>query len=216
MAQLLADRRDVDFVLHEQLNVDQLSKFETYAEFNKKTVDLIISEARNLAVKEMLPTQIDGDREGTRFENTQFTALYEDFQSYIWVGTFDHGVFRIDPATLAYRQFTVSDGLCDNNVISISARNQQILFSTFGGGISSCRLGFEDIRFENLTQQHPEIANYVYSTLVDSRERIWIAQDADRLNYLLNDSIGSYGSEDDLNIIESEKPDGGRKKKTMI
>jgi len=43
MAQLVADRRDVNFVLHEQLNVADLSKHETYAEFNKKTIDLIIS-----------------------------------------------------------------------------------------------------------------------------------------------------------------------------
>ena len=36
MAQQIADRRDIDFVLHEQLNVDQFSQSERYAEFNKK------------------------------------------------------------------------------------------------------------------------------------------------------------------------------------
>jgi len=74
MAQIIADRKDVDFVLHEQLNVADLSKHEKYAEFNKKTIDLIISEARNLAVKELLPTQIDGDREGARFEGGSVTV----------------------------------------------------------------------------------------------------------------------------------------------
>ncbi|NIV99064.1 hypothetical protein GWN26_07890, partial [Candidatus Saccharibacteria bacterium] len=49
MAQFIADRKDVEFVLHEQLKVADLSKHEKYAEFNKKTIDLIISEARNLA-----------------------------------------------------------------------------------------------------------------------------------------------------------------------
>ncbi len=44
MAQLISDRRDVDFVLHEQIG---LIKHERYAEFDKKTVDLIVSEARN-------------------------------------------------------------------------------------------------------------------------------------------------------------------------
>ena len=53
MAQQIADRRDIDFVLHEQLNVEQFSQSEQYEEFNKKTVDLIVSEARNLAVKEV-------------------------------------------------------------------------------------------------------------------------------------------------------------------
>ena len=68
MAQEIADRRDVDFVLHEQLHVEELSKHEIFAEFNKKTIDLIVSEARNLAIKEILPTQIDSDREGTHFQ----------------------------------------------------------------------------------------------------------------------------------------------------
>ena len=53
MAQQIADRRDVDFVLHEQLHVEELSKHDIFAEFNKKTIDLIISEARNLAIKEI-------------------------------------------------------------------------------------------------------------------------------------------------------------------
>jgi hypothetical protein len=69
MAQLIADRRDIDFVLHEQLKVDELARHERFAEFNRKAVDLIVSEARNLAIKEILPTRQDGDRQGTRFES---------------------------------------------------------------------------------------------------------------------------------------------------
>ena len=68
MAQLIADRRDIDFVLHEQLEVENLTKAENFSEFGKKTIDLIISEARNLAVKEMLPLQKPSD-EGCTFNN---------------------------------------------------------------------------------------------------------------------------------------------------
>lgn len=74
MAQILADRRDVDFVLHEQLKVDTLARHERFSEFNRKAVDLIVSEARNLAVKEILPTQSDGDRLGVHFENGKVTV----------------------------------------------------------------------------------------------------------------------------------------------
>ncbi|MBI9077615.1 MAG: acyl-CoA dehydrogenase [Desulfatibacillum sp.] len=70
MAQLIADRRDVDFVLFEQMNAEELSKTEKFAEFNKKTIELIISEARNLAIKEILPTNADGDK-GCVFENNK-------------------------------------------------------------------------------------------------------------------------------------------------
>ncbi len=66
MAQLIADRRDVDFVLHEQIG---LVEHEIFEEFNKKTVDLIVSEARNLAIKEILPTFKDGDEQGCVLED---------------------------------------------------------------------------------------------------------------------------------------------------
>jgi alkylation response protein AidB-like acyl-CoA dehydrogenase len=82
MAQLLADRRDVDFVLHEQLEIDRISEHETFAEFNRKTIDLIVSEARNLAIKEILPTRGIGDREGTRFENGRVTVPKEFHRAY--------------------------------------------------------------------------------------------------------------------------------------
>lgn len=90
MAQLVADRRDVDFVLHEQMQVERLNKHELFAEFNKKTIDLIISEARNLAIKELLPAQKSGDEEGCRFEDGKVTApesfkkIYELFKEGEW------------------------------------------------------------------------------------------------------------------------------------
>ena len=76
MAQLIADRRDVDFVIHEQLGMVEHKLFE---EFNKKTIDLIISEARNLAIKEILPTFKDGDEIGCKLENGKVTVP-ESFQ----------------------------------------------------------------------------------------------------------------------------------------
>ncbi len=74
MAQVIADRRDVDFVLHEQFEVGKLSKHPKFAEFTKKTVDLIINEARNLAVKEILPTRKPSDEEGCKFESGKVTV----------------------------------------------------------------------------------------------------------------------------------------------
>ena len=71
MVQVIADRRDIDFVLYEQLMVDELTKLDKYKVFNKKTFDMIITEARNFAVKELLPANTEGDREGLRFEDGQ-------------------------------------------------------------------------------------------------------------------------------------------------
>jgi alkylation response protein AidB-like acyl-CoA dehydrogenase len=73
VAQILADRRDIDFVLYEQMKVEELGRHERFSEFNRKAIDLVVSEARNLAMKEILPTQKDGDRIGAQFENGKVT-----------------------------------------------------------------------------------------------------------------------------------------------
>ncbi|MGB7920364.1 MAG: acyl-CoA dehydrogenase, partial [Desulfobacterales bacterium] len=91
MAQQIADRRDVDFLLHEVLRVEEMSAHEKFEEFNKKTIDLIISEARNLALKEILPTQVIGDRQGVHFANgvvtvpEEFKKVYETYREGEWV-----------------------------------------------------------------------------------------------------------------------------------
>ncbi len=97
MAQYIADRKDVDFVLHEQMQVEKLSQHETFAEFNKKTVDMIVSEARNLAIKEILPTQILGDREGCKFNGGKVTVPESFHRAYELLKEGEWGAMTEDP-----------------------------------------------------------------------------------------------------------------------
>ncbi len=69
MAQQIADRRDIDFVIWEQMKGEELIQYDLYKEFNRKTCDMIITEARKIAINEMLPTLQEGDHVGVRFEN---------------------------------------------------------------------------------------------------------------------------------------------------
>ncbi|MBW2408547.1 MAG: acyl-CoA dehydrogenase N-terminal domain-containing protein, partial [Deltaproteobacteria bacterium] len=69
MAQQLVDRRDQEFVIWEQIDCAEILNHEKYNEFNPKACSLIISEARALAIKELLPLLAEGDREGVRYEN---------------------------------------------------------------------------------------------------------------------------------------------------
>ncbi|WP_373499782.1 acyl-CoA dehydrogenase [Desulfococcus sp.] len=95
MAQVVADRRDVDFVLHEQLRVEELSGHPLFAEFTRKTVDLIVSEARSLAVKEMMPALKSGDEEGCTFDGGRVTVpesfhrIYDLFREGGWIAMCD-------------------------------------------------------------------------------------------------------------------------------
>ena len=91
MTQLIADRRDIDFVLYEQIGIDQLSAFEPFTEFTKKTIDMIITEARNLGIKELLPANKEGDIEGCTFDNGtvkvpgSFHRAYELLREGEWI-----------------------------------------------------------------------------------------------------------------------------------
>jgi len=95
MAQVIAERRDVDFVLHEQLKVETLSQYEQFSDFNKKTVDMVVSEARNLAIKELLPLLKEGDEEGCTFNNgvvkvpKGFHKAYGPFREGGWIAMSD-------------------------------------------------------------------------------------------------------------------------------
>ena len=69
MPQQVADRRDQDFVIWEQMNCEEILKHENYREFNRKTCDMVLTEARALAIKELLPLMAEGDEHGVKFEN---------------------------------------------------------------------------------------------------------------------------------------------------
>ena len=95
MAQQIADRKDVEFVLHEQLQLDGLKGHPNFEEFDKKTINLILSEARNLAVKEMLPTLKLSDEEGCTLEKGEvkvpecYHKIYELFREGEWIAMYD-------------------------------------------------------------------------------------------------------------------------------
>jgi hypothetical protein len=95
MTQVLADRRDVDFVLHEQLEVEKLSANQKFVEFSRKTIDLIVSEARKLAIKEMFLSFKVGDEEGCTFEKGKvrvpksFHHLHRLFAQGEWIAMCD-------------------------------------------------------------------------------------------------------------------------------
>ena len=85
----------MDFVLYEQLELEKLIKHEKFSGFNRKTLDLILSEARNLAIKELMPINAAGDREGCRFENgvvkvpESFHRAFKLYREGEWIAMLD-------------------------------------------------------------------------------------------------------------------------------
>ncbi|WP_022663672.1 acyl-CoA dehydrogenase [Desulfospira joergensenii] len=99
MAQSIADRRDQEFVLHEMLSASDLSSHELFEDFNKKTMDMVVSEARKLAVKELLPTNKEGDEQGCVLDKGEvrvpesFHKAYDLYCQGEWVAMCDDPEF---------------------------------------------------------------------------------------------------------------------------
>ena len=115
-----------------------------------------------------------------------FISLFVDSDGQIWTGTYGDGVFRINPKNLNYIKLTVKQGLCDNNVSSISGHGRLVWFSTFGGGVSCYNI--KESKLSNYND--PDLMkSYVYSTISDDLGRTWIAGTLGYPSYIYEDSL---------------------------
>jgi alkylation response protein AidB-like acyl-CoA dehydrogenase len=86
------NKRDVQFVLYEQLDVDELCKLPAYSECNRELFEMVIDEAIKMATDVMAPLNPVGDREGLKFENgkvitpEEFKPAWRKFAEGGWVG----------------------------------------------------------------------------------------------------------------------------------
>jgi len=66
MGNLLVDEQDANFVLFEQLRIEELCNHPLYSEFSRDIFEMTLKEAQKLAVNEIMPTNVIGDREGAK------------------------------------------------------------------------------------------------------------------------------------------------------
>ncbi len=67
MTEQIVPKKDVDFVLYEQLNIETVLGSGPFKGLNRKTCQMIVTEARRLALEEFFPAMAPGDREGAKF-----------------------------------------------------------------------------------------------------------------------------------------------------
>ncbi len=86
MSNLLVNGRDQHFILFEQLGMDKLFTTEKFKDFSKEDALMILSEAEKMAVNVVLPTHLDGDREGCTFKDGNVyvpRSYHEAYRKYI-------------------------------------------------------------------------------------------------------------------------------------
>lgn len=71
MTNLILDERDQKFVLHEMLHIEELCETELFSGFSSDIFDMVLNEARKLALDEIFPTLTEGDRERCTLEDGQ-------------------------------------------------------------------------------------------------------------------------------------------------
>lgn len=104
------------------------------------------------------------------FSADRITAIVEDKQGNIWLGTDGFGLTRFDGKT--FEHFTIEDGLCDNSIneLLVDAAGN-IWVGTFFGGLSM----FDGTGFINFTQEGIIEGVEVGGLWEDSSGAIWFA-----------------------------------------
>ena len=82
MAEYLVDLRDIQFTMYEYLGVEDLCKFEKFAEFSKEVFDMVLDQGLKLAKDVIAPINEVADRVGAKFENGAVTFPKEFHEAY--------------------------------------------------------------------------------------------------------------------------------------
>ncbi len=128
--------------------------------------------------------------------NTKFMCLEEDRHGFIWAGTFDLGLFRIDPVSGNYRQITQLNGLVNNNVLSISTHQDTLWTATLGGASSIVLKGNSinsPLDIFSFDQENGLVNTFIYDVYEDFQDRIWFATDGDGICMYSGESFDCFG-----------------------
>ena len=135
----------------------------------------------------------DGLEEVTRIplrhagKELQVVSLYTDLWNQIWLGTFDRGLFRLDPKTGRLQQYPLAQAPGLSDVIAISGRDSVMYLATLGGVVrvdlnyTGSHLGLPVPAFSALTPERGGYKGFVYCVMADRSGHLWLGTDGDGL-----------------------------------
>ena len=111
-------------------------------------------------------------------ENIDYViSLFEDQDGVLWFGTFDQGIYSFTNGLLT--NYKESDGLINNNVMTICEFDGSIWCGTLGG-LSEIDKNADEIRFKNYSSDQGLEAAYIYQ-LWAVNGNLFIASDGEGL-----------------------------------
>jgi len=139
------------------------------------------------------------------FETTptsSIISLYEDPFHNLWAGTFGEGLYIINKQTFQSRHLEQSDGLPDENIISLTGDSVQVWLATLGG-VATCPL-LEDPIKQPVTITQLDIGqnsgldiNFLYDIHKDSVGNLWFATDGSGIVSSHNGNTQTYLGENE-------------------
>lgn len=108
------------------------------------------------------------------------TAIYEDGDKNIWVGTEKKGLFRLLHGSEKISEYKISEGELENNITSISGRGEDIWIGTKKGVCCVNRFSDEKRWFSVSSGGLPN--NSVNSIFTDGYNQVWISTNSSILS----------------------------------
>lgn len=131
----------------------------------------------------------------------KITCLHQDNYGYIWAGTFNYGVIRLNPGDGSYYRITEDQGLVNNNVLSISRHIDTMWLATLGGAseivLQSSTSG-KTFNIKSFNYETGLVNNFIYSVYEDKDNRIWLATDGDGINVRNREGWITYNDKNGL------------------
>src|SRR5262245_50448830 len=91
MTDFIIDKRDLQFILHEQLEVERLRSLPRYRELSREDFDIVLREAAKIGSELLAPLNAIGDEQGADFVDGRvkladgFKAAYHRFCENGWL-----------------------------------------------------------------------------------------------------------------------------------
>jgi len=129
------------------------------------------------------------------------TCLFEDHNSYLWIGTYGEGLYRLDPDYSSGQFITEKDGLINNNVLSIAATKNHFWFATLGGASRynySKGIKVHRANFESFDEKKGLGNNFIYCVYADTKGRVWFATDGTGVTLYQNDKFYHFTTDQGL------------------